>query len=97
MGFRKLGAVAMCAASNCHDLYEISSTKLGKLRAVNLPCGHKIDKLIISATHIRGGDEATRMLDYLLSHDFIKAEAFEHIEGLGGKLDDGLNCRVPEE
>lgn len=96
-GFRQLPHVAICSAKNCGAMYEITSSTLGKLRATKLPCGHAIGHLVMSAAHIKGGHEAERMIDYLLSHDFIKAHAFEHIASLGGQLDDGMNVRVPEE
>ena len=95
--FRQLSHVAICTAKNCGAMYEITSAKLGKLRATRLPCGHSIKALVLSALPIKAGEEAERMIDYLLSHDFIKAHAFEHIAALGGQLDEGMNVRVPEE
>lgn len=98
MGFRKIGILCYCQDPECPSMFtvdpETRPSELSKPDYV-LPCGHKIDRMVFSATHIKGGDEACDMIDWLMDNGYIKSHAFDDIEEQGGKLDDGLNLRVP--
>ena len=99
MSFERLGGVFYCVERGCGAMFSTADDKAfqAAMNGEPLPCGHKAQAVILSALHIKGGDEACAMLDWLLDRDYIDNEAFFELEDLGGKLDDGLNCRVPEE
>lgn len=97
MALIPLRGLYYCCERGCSSWYTWDGQGKNPCHASILPCGHPLSKVAFSATCIKGGDEAVEMLDWLLKRDYIDSDAFLELEALGGKLDDGLNCRVPEE
>jgi hypothetical protein len=99
MSFERIGGVFYCSERDCGAMFTAADDKAfqAAMKGEPLPCGHKAEAVILSARHIKGGDDACAMLDWLIERDYIDTDAFLELDSLGGKLDDGLNCRVPEE
>lgn len=97
MALIPLRGVYYCSDHACHSWYTWDGEGENPCHASMLPCGHSLSKVAFSATCIKGGDEAQEMINWLMERDYIDINAFNEIEMLGGRLDDGLNCRVPEE
>ena len=60
-----------------------------------LPCGHKASQTIFVASCIRDALATQDMIDWLMDNGLLRKNAKELVEEAGGRMDNGLNLKVP--
>ena len=84
----KIGALTICG--ECNAMY---SGMPGQDHM--LPCGHKASQTFFVASSIRDALAAQDMIDWLMDNGLVHEDVRRLIKRAGGRLDDGLNLKVP--
>ncbi|HIV65781.1 MAG TPA: hypothetical protein H9991_05940 [Candidatus Mailhella excrementigallinarum] len=87
-GVKEIGSLTICG--ECDNMY---SGMPGPDHM--LPCGHKASQTIFVASCIRDALAAQDMIDWLMDNGLLHENARELVEEAGGRLDNGLNLKVP--